>query len=77
VLFFAGLRDVLNQEEVGLSLSPGATLASLTEELFPDLGERKRRLKSVLFAINHDLASLDTPLKDGDEVALLPPMSGG
>lgn len=38
-------------------------------ELAPD--------RAVRFAVNHDLARLDTPIRAGDEVALFPPVTGG
>jgi molybdopterin synthase sulfur carrier subunit len=77
VLFFAALRDALGKAELGLSLPDGATLQDLTETIFPDPSDRAVKLKAVAYAINYESAELDVSLQQGDEVAFLPPMSGG
>ena len=77
VRLFARLREVTGQSELSRELPPGATAASawasLVEE-FPGLADYGR---TVSCAVNEEYARMPTTLKDGDEVAFLPPVSGG
>jgi molybdopterin converting factor subunit 1 len=77
VRLFAALREVVGQEEVELELAPGTTVSGLWEKLVA----RNERLgaygKSINFAVNHDFVSREKELAQGDEVAFLPPVSGG
>ena len=77
LLAFASAGDILGASETTLELEPRTTLAQLKrllEERHPQLRVLWTRLA---IAVNGDLASDDTALADGDEVALLPPVSGG
>lgn len=70
VLAFARYRDLLGFERV--ELPPAPTLGALLEE------SRFSQLpKDALLAVNQEFAERSAALKDGDEVALLPPVSGG
>ena len=76
VLFFGVLRDRFGSEEQ-LQQFPGRSVAEILRYyrvIAPELGEL---WSSVAVAVNHQYASGPTPLADGDEVALLPPVSGG
>jgi molybdopterin converting factor subunit 1 len=77
VRLFARLREVTGQSELSRELPPGATAASawasLVEE-FPGLADYGR---TVSCAVNEEYARMATTLHDGDEVAFLPPVSGG
>lgn len=80
VLYFAGLRETLgvSAEEVApsaTSLDVGALRAQLADRG----GEWDKLLttKNLRFAVNQDMARADTPVKDGDEVAFFPPVTGG
>ena len=77
VLLFAILKDAAGTGEVGLDVPEGASVAEIRDVLgrrFPALGVY---LPRVAFAVNRTYASIDTKLKAGDEVALIPPVSGG
>lgn len=69
---FARYREILGFESAEWALPEPATLATLLED--PRL---KALPKEALLAVNQRFASLETPLVDGDEVALMPPVSGG
>jgi molybdopterin synthase catalytic subunit len=69
---FAGLREQAGTGERELDLPDGACVADVWEAL--ELGELPAGL---LFAVNRRYAPADTELADGDEVALIPPVSGG
>ncbi len=75
VRFFALYREVAGKSHVEFDVKPGATVGTLVERLrrdYPGLPDT-----SLIIAVNTDFAGPDRALKDGDEVALLPPMSGG
>jgi molybdopterin converting factor subunit 1 len=77
VRLFARLRDIAGSAELTRQLPAGATIGTVWRELvgdFPDLSEYERSISS---AVNADYARMDQPVKDGDEVAFLPPVSGG
>ncbi len=77
LLLFAGLREAVGQKDMLLELDPGASLQELmtrVEAQFPALAKYQGRL---FVSLNEKRAAMDTLLEEGDEVALLPPMSGG
>ena len=77
MLFFAHLQDVAGSRELTLLLPEGATVqaaAMALEQRFPGLDAL---LDHVRVAVNAEFAGPDTALHDGDEVAWMPPMSGG
>jgi molybdopterin converting factor subunit 1 len=72
VRLFAGLRERAGAAERELELPAGSRLADVWAPL--GLGEEP---EGLLYAVNKDYASGDRLLSDGDEVALIPPVSGG
>ena len=77
VLFFGLTHDLTGFDEERVELPEGGRLADLWrryEIRFPKLGEV---LPSLLTAVNQEIAERSQPLRDGDEVAFLPPVSGG
>jgi molybdopterin synthase catalytic subunit len=76
-LLFASLKDAVGSRSVETELEDGATVDDLSRSLcalYPALGER---LRTVRVAVNDAFAEPSTLLKAGDEVAYLPPVSGG
>jgi molybdopterin converting factor subunit 1 len=77
VKLFARLRDIAGSPELARDVAPGATIATVWRDLaneFPELSNYERSISS---AVNADYAKMDQVLSDGDEVAFLPPVSGG
>ena len=77
VRYFAGHRDITGRAEERVTLDGGATVGALWEQLvarYPRLAAYSGRL---LYAVNQEFGALDTELYDGDEVAFIPPVSGG
>lgn len=77
VLLFGPARDLLGKDAVDLPLPDNATVAALRERLpavFPSLYPLLPRCR---FAVNGEYADETVALHDGDEVALIPPVSGG
>jgi len=79
ILYFASLRELLGQSEEKVPANH-ATVSDLLAEL----ATRGDHWKSALvdngqlqIAVNHDIASRETHIKAGDEVAFFPPVTGG
>lgn len=77
LLFFAVLRDLAGKSETELTLPEGARARDVWQTLreqYHDLAEYEQ---PPLTAINEAYASPDTPLREGDELAFIPPVAGG
>jgi molybdopterin synthase catalytic subunit len=77
VLFFGVLRDVVGSREDSLEVASGGRLETVFDhyaDRFPKLREMS---SSVVLALNQQFSAASAPLADGDEVAFLPPVSGG
>ena len=77
VRLFARLRDIAGAPELVRDVEAGSTIGSVWRSLaddFPDLAPYGR---SISAAVNADYAKMDQAVSDGDEVAFLPPVSGG
>ena len=77
VLFFGQVKEVVGKAEEAIEVAGGADLKRLFElytERYPALAGLGR---SMAMARNQHLAGASTPLADGDEIAFLPPGSGG
>ena len=79
VLLFGAARDVVEKESLPLTLivDQPATEASTFQRLVEKYPGLQRFGRSLLFAVNQEYATLDTDLKDQDELAIFPPVSGG
>ena len=76
-VLFAQLRGRFGADELSISLPDGATGAALMQWL----AQRDPKVADLLsvsrLAINGEYASLERVLEDGDEVVVIPPVSGG
>jgi molybdopterin synthase sulfur carrier subunit len=77
VRVFASLREILGKDEVDVELPDGTTVEGLWDQLVGDDERLEPFTKSINFAINHDFVGKETELSPDDEVAFLPPVSGG
>jgi molybdopterin synthase sulfur carrier subunit len=77
VLLFAILRDAVGAREIPLDLEDGATADSAGSRLAEKYPALQRYLPKVAFAVNRNYAPPTTALHEGDELALIPPVSGG
>ena len=73
IKYFASLRDRLGRAEDRLQSDNVATIRDVWHTLWPDTPMPA----NVLAAVNQEYAELDEPVKDGDEVAFFPPVTGG
>lgn len=76
VRLFASLREELGRETVVVELGNPATVAELLKAFSSDY-PGARSVGQALVAVNQEIARPETRLGEGDEVALLPPVSGG
>ena len=77
VLFFGAARDVVEANTLEISLDGPATVGTAFRHLVERFAHLERFGRSLLFAVNEEYATQDTPLKENDELAVFPPVSGG
>lgn len=77
VKLFARLRDIAGTTDIVRHIEPGTTVRSLWRDLAGEFTDFAAYERSISAAVNADYARMDQPLADGDEVAFLPPVSGG
>lgn len=77
VLLFAMLRDAAGTSEVAIDLPCGARVGALQESLLENYPMLARYLPRIAYAVNRSYSTIEAELHDGDEVALIPPVSGG
>src|ERR1700683_3168232 len=77
ILFFGSLKDLAGKSSDGLELPDGALVRDVLSHYLA-LVPRMRELRaSLAVAVNQEYAGAETVLSSDDEVALLPPVSGG
>lgn len=74
VLFFAHLQDIVGKEKITLS-EKSLLLSDLKTKLKEEY--QFQNLEQIMFAINEEYAVDSDVVKEGDVVALIPPVSGG
>jgi len=77
VLFFGVLKDLAGQVSELLDLAEGVTVNDVLAHYALQSPRMKQSMPSLAVAVNQEYANFETKLKAGDEIALLPPVSGG
>jgi len=77
VQMFARLRELAGRAEFTCDVDPGATIADVWQRAVVEHPSLAPFASSVSCARNEDFARMSTPVREGDEVAFLPPVSGG
>jgi len=77
VRLFAALREAAGTAQVQQELSPQATVQDLMNLLATRYPALRSQMSAVRAAVNRQYVSLQAELRDGDEVALVPPVGGG
>lgn len=78
ILYFAGLKEKLGLSSETVDVPAGiATVGSLRDWLIGQGREALASAKNLRCAVNQDMAKLDAAIKDGDEIAFFPPVTGG
>jgi molybdopterin synthase catalytic subunit len=77
VLFFGILKDIVGKPADEIDLPEGPSVADVLKRYESQIPRLKQSLPSLAIAVNQQYGGPDTKLKPNDEVALLPPVSGG
>ena len=77
VLAFAGLKEHLKFHQKTIDLPDDSRLRDAVVAVTGGETEAQSIARYTLFAVNQRYAPPSTPLRDGDEVALIPPVAGG
>lgn len=77
IQLFAGARDRIGQSVIAVDLADGATAGELRERLSCEFPELRPIARGAMIAVDTDYASDDTVLRSTNEIALIPPVSGG
>lgn len=77
LLHFAVLRDIAGRDEEELDLADGTTPRDVWQTMRTSHVKLAEYLEPPLAAINERYAAPDTVLRDGDELAFIPPVAGG
>ena len=77
VLYFGVLKDQVGHGRTEMNLAEGTSVAELLEVHRRRATGQEALWNSIAVAVNQEYALAEDVLKDGDEVALLPPVSGG
>ncbi|MEE2609123.1 MAG: molybdopterin converting factor subunit 1 [Acidobacteriota bacterium] len=74
---FARLRDIVGVAELDRDVPTGTTAQRIWDVLVEEFPDISTYSGSISTAVNAEYAKMETVLDDGDEVAFLPPVSGG
>lgn len=80
ILFFAGLRERLGRSSEDLLLPDGVDTVGKLRDCLAQRGDEWAALsagRSLRAAVNQRMAHADTPVREGDEIAFFPPVTGG
>ena len=78
ILYFASLKEALGMAGESIELPAGvATVGALRDWLVSQGRDKLASAKNLRCAVNQDMAGLDAPVREGDEIAFFPPVTGG
>jgi sulfur-carrier protein len=75
--FYSRLREIVGAPAIDVELPENATVRTLIDELLRAHSRLRDYENSMLCGIGVEFAGRDQPLKDGDVVAVMPPVQGG
>ena len=77
IRLFARLREMAGASELAREVPEGATASDAWSALVREFPSMAGYSRNIACAVNEEYSRLTAPLKDGDEIAFLPPVSGG
>ena len=77
LLFFAVLRDIAGADERSLALAEGTTARDVWRSLREEFAKLAEYAQPPMIAVNECYADPEIVLRDGDELAFIPPVAGG
>ncbi len=76
VKFFASLREITGKEKIEIDVEEGCTVGKVLET-FKNQYPEMRKYTDVILSLNRQYCTGDEKLSEGDEVTIMPPLSGG
>jgi len=76
-LFFAGAKDIVGKSPIEFEINEGTTTTNFKKILLAQHPSLEKILTTSLLAVNQEYVETSVVLKDGDEIAVIPPISGG
>jgi molybdopterin converting factor subunit 1 len=77
LLFFAVLRDIAGTDSRALELAEGTSARDVWQSLRGEFAQLQDYVEPPMTAINEEYADASAVLRDGDELAFIPPVAGG
>ncbi len=77
LLYFAVVRELIGKPSETREIESGQTLKQVFDEIAEEHPALYRLRPSLMFMVNQEYAAADLQVQDGDEIALIPPVSGG
>ena len=77
IRLFARLRDLAGEGELVRDVPPPATVRTVWQALVDEMPALSEYERTMSVAVNADYARMSASVQEGDEVAFLPPVSGG
>jgi molybdopterin converting factor subunit 1 len=77
LLFFAVLRDIAGRSEKVIDVPEGARAGDVWQRLRDRHPELRDYIQPPMIAVNESYVTAEEPLRDGDELAFIPPVAGG
>ncbi len=77
VLLFAGVREVAGSDRLSIELPAGATYGDLLAKLASELPAARAAIELSRLAADGKFVVADAAVREGGEIALIPPVSGG
>ena len=77
VRLFAILKDAVGDREITITVPNGVTVSYLNNEILKKYPQLRSFSNKFVTSVNYKVTSGDTIINSGDEIALLPPVSGG
>jgi MoaE-MoaD fusion protein len=77
IRLFAGMHQIVGERELEMRLPDGATIAQLRDRLGEVYPATQALLPTVVYAIGEEYVKSTQALREGDRVAVIPPVSGG
>ena len=77
VLYFASCREIVGERQAEMELSDGATVSDLVTQIGSEHPRFQDVARTAMVAVNQEYVEPSHGLSEGDEVAFIPPVSGG
>ena len=77
ILLFAGIREKIKKDTLFWTVSRGDAINDVIDKVAITFNVSRKLLESYMYAVNGEYVDFNKLLVDGDEIAVIPPVSGG